>query len=85
MASIGLINLGILPLLLEAMTPAYAPHDQREPESGGQHQEQDAKAGAPNRPGPGKERTGRAIAVTSCTRTGSGVPQGRWPTAPWPG
>lgn len=46
MASIGLINLGILPLLLEAMTPAYGPQDQREQESGGQ-QEQDAKAGAP--------------------------------------
>lgn len=62
MASIGLINLGILPLLLEAMTPAYAPHDQREPDSGGQHQEQDAKAGAPqsSRPGQVENRARRS-------------------------
>jgi hypothetical protein len=46
MASIGLINLGILPLLLEAMMPAHGPHDLREQESGGQQREQDAKAGA---------------------------------------
>ena len=41
--SFGLINMGILPLLLEAMTPAYAQHDQREQESRRPKQEQEAK------------------------------------------
>lgn len=33
MKSFGLINLGVLPLLLEAMTPAYAQHDQSKEDS----------------------------------------------------
>lgn len=43
MKPFGLINLGILPLLLEAMTPAYAQHDQREQESRRPNQEQEAR------------------------------------------
>ncbi len=43
MRAFGLINMGILPLLLEAMTPAYAQHDQREQESRRPNQEQEAK------------------------------------------
>ncbi|MBP7619102.1 MAG: hypothetical protein KA743_11335 [Geothrix sp.] len=50
MLSIGLINLGILPLLLEAMTPAYAQHDQREQDSRRQAQEAKAKQPRPSRP-----------------------------------
>ena len=57
MKSFGLINMGILPLLLEAMTPAYAQHDQREQESRRPNQEQEAK---PERqqpaPTPGKQQ-----------------------------
>jgi hypothetical protein len=56
MKTFGLINLGIFPLLLEAMTPAYAQHDQREQESRRPNQEQQAK---PERqqapPNPGKQ------------------------------
>jgi hypothetical protein len=43
MRAFGLINMGILPLLLEAMTPAYAQHDQREQESRRPNQEQEAR------------------------------------------
>jgi hypothetical protein len=39
----GIVNIGMLPLLLEAMTPGYAQHDQREPESRHPNQEQEAK------------------------------------------
>ena len=43
MKSFRLINLGILPLLLEAMTPGFAQHDQREQESRRPNQEQEAR------------------------------------------
>jgi DNA polymerase III gamma/tau subunit len=55
MKSFGLINMGILPLLLEAMTPAYAQHDQREQESRRPNQEQEAKP-ARQQPPPNPER-----------------------------
>lgn len=47
MISIGLIHLGILPLLLEAMTPVYAQHDQREQDARRQQQEPEAKGKRP--------------------------------------
>ncbi len=43
MKAFGLINMGVLPLLLEAMVPAYAQHDQREREAKRPNQEQSAK------------------------------------------
>ncbi len=43
MKAFGIVNIGILPLLLEAMTPGYAQHDQREQESRRPNQEQEAK------------------------------------------
>lgn len=55
MTPFGLINMGVLPLLLEAMAPAYAQHDPREQESRRPPQEQEHKPsqeesrGRPNR------------------------------------
>lgn len=39
----GLINIGVLPLLLEAMVPAHAQHEQREREAKRPNQEQSAR------------------------------------------
>jgi hypothetical protein len=50
MKAFGLINLGVLPLLLEAMTPAYAQHDQREQEAKRPNQQQEARPGRQQRP-----------------------------------
>jgi hypothetical protein len=43
MKAFGLINMGVLPLLLEAMTPAYAQHDQREQEARRPNPQQEAR------------------------------------------
>ena len=53
MKASGLINIGILPLLLEAMTPIYAQHDQREQEPRHPNQREEAR---PERPQPGSRR-----------------------------
>ena len=47
MSAIGLINLGVLPLLLETLTPAYAQYDQREQESRRQQQGQEPREKRP--------------------------------------
>lgn len=52
----GLINIGVLPLLLEAMTPAYAQHE-REPRQPKQdHQSEQGRPAREARPAPGAER-----------------------------
>ncbi len=43
MKSFGLINIGVLPLLLEAMVPLYGQHEQRNQESKRPNQEQEAR------------------------------------------
>lgn len=55
MTSIGLINLGVLPLLLAAMTPFDAQHDSREQDSRRSQQEQEGKAKHPQSARPERE------------------------------
>lgn len=43
MKSFGLINIGVLPLLLEAMAPLYGQHDQRDQEAKRPNHEQEAR------------------------------------------
>ena len=60
MKSFGLINIGVLPLLLEAMAPLYGQHDQRDQEAKRPKQEQEARPeGREARPQRGEEERQR--------------------------
>jgi hypothetical protein len=85
MMPFGLVNLGILPLLLEAMTPAYAQHDPREQESRRPNQEQQGRPERQQEHGPERQQpppAGQEHAPPARTQEERARPQEARPARP---